>query len=292
MLSSFGPQAGADDVATALTAEGVAIVKNLLASDMVAHIRSELEPRLPSAFLGQDAFAGFKTRRLGGLIIKSPTFASLLTHPLMMGLCDRILQPHCSLYQLAATQAIEIGLGEPAQALHRDDIIYSIPQPHPEFEVLFILALTEFTAENGATRIVPGSHRWGPERVAHPEESVPAVMAAGSVVFFLGSTWHGGGHNRSTSPRLGAFAKYSLGQLRQEENQFLIAPPEVARTLSPELRGLIGYRVGSPYLGYVFEPELQELFVDFAGSLAKSYDVASEVTGELEQRGQGEKESA
>jgi phytanoyl-CoA dioxygenase PhyH len=292
MLSYFGPQAGADEIATALTAEGAAIVEHLITPDMVAHIRSELEPRMPSAFVGQDAFAGFKTRRLGGLTIKSPTFASLLTHPLMMGLCDRILQPHCSLYQLAATQAIEIGAGEPAQALHRDDIIYSIPQPHPEFEVLFILALTEFTAENGATRIVPSSHRWGPERVAQPEESVSAVMSAGSAVFFLGSTWHSGGHNRSPSPRVGAFAKYSLGHLRQEENQFLIAPPEVARTLSPELRGLIGYRVGSPYLGYVFEPELQELFVDFAGSLAKSYDVANKVTGESKQRGQGAKESA
>jgi hypothetical protein len=291
MLRYFGPQVGADEVATALNAEGAAIVEHLIAPEMVAHIRSELEPRLPSAFIGQDAFTGFKTRRLGGLTVKSPTFAGLLTHPLMMGICDRILQPHCSLYQLAATQAIEIGTGEPAQGLHRDDIVYSIPQPHPEFEVLFILALTEFTAENGATRIVPGSHRWGPERVAHPEESVPAVMPSGSVVFFLGSTWHSGGHNRSTNPRLGAFAKYSLGHLRQEENQFLIAPPEIARTLSPELRGLIGYRVGAPYLGYVLEPELQELFVDFAGSFAKSYETY-EVTGELEQRSQGEKESA
>jgi hypothetical protein len=291
MLNYFDPQVGADDLASALNAEGAAIVKNLIAPDRVARIRSEIEPKLPTAFLGQDAFTGIRTRRLGGLTVKSPTFASLLTHPLMLGVCDRLLQPHCSLYQLAATQAIEIGAGEPAQALHRDDIIYSIPQPHPEFEVLFILALTEFTAENGATRIVPGSHRWGPERVAHPEESVSAVMAAGSVVFFLGSTWHSGGHNRSMSSRLGGFAKYSLGHLRQEENQFLIAPPEIARTLSPELRGLIGYRVGSPYLGYVLEPELQELFVDFAGSLAKSYDVAHEVTGEFEQR-QGNKASA
>src|SRR5262249_16523219 len=159
----------------------------------------------------------------------------------MLGVCDHLLQPHCSLYQLAATQAIEIGAGEPAQALHRDDIIYSIPQPHPEFEVLFILALTEFTTENGATRIVPGSHRWGPERVAHDDESVPAVMPADSVVFFLGSTWHSGGHNRSTSSRLWGFWEYSLGDLRQEGKQILIAPPEVARPPSPELPGPVGF---------------------------------------------------
>jgi ectoine hydroxylase-related dioxygenase (phytanoyl-CoA dioxygenase family) len=162
--------------------------------------------------------------------------------------------------------------------------VYSIPQPHPEFEVLFALALTEFTEESGATRVALGSHQWGPDRVAHLEETVPAVMPVGSVLFFLGSTWHGGGHNHSTHPRLGVFAKYSLGHLRQEENQFLIAPPAVARTLAPELRALIGYKVGSPYLGYVLEPELRDLFVDFERSFEKSYKVA----GEIDQRIQGD----
>jgi ectoine hydroxylase-related dioxygenase (phytanoyl-CoA dioxygenase family) len=288
MLSYFGPQVGADEVATALNAQGAAIVKNVISRDTAEQIRRELEPWLPSAYLGQDAFAGFKTRRLGGLTVKSPTFANLLTQPIMLGVCDRILQPHCSLYQLAMTQAIEIGPGEPAQTLHRDDFVYSVPPPHPEFEVLFALALTEFTEENGATRIAPGSHRWEPDRVAQPEETVSAVMPAGSVLFFLGSTWHGGGHNRSASPRLGVFAKYSLGHLRQEENQFLIAPPDVARTLSPELRALIGYKVGSPYLGYVLEPELRDLFVDFDRSIEKSY----EVTGEIERRIQGDRENS
>jgi hypothetical protein len=280
MLSYFGSQVGADEVATALNAQGAAVVENVISRATAEQIRSELEPWMPSAYLGQDAFAGFKTRRLGGLTVKSPTFASLLTRPLMLGVCDRLLQPYCSLYQLAMTQAIEIGAGEPAQTLHRDDIMYSIPPPHPEFEVLFALALTEFTEESGATRIALGSHQWGPDRGAHPEETVPGVMPAGSVLFFLGSTWHGGGNNRSTHPRLGVFAKYSLGHLRQEENQFLIAPPDVARTLTPELRALIGYKVSTPYLGYVLEPELRDLFVDFEGSLAKSY----EVTGEIERR--------
>ncbi len=282
MFSRFGPQIGAHELATALDAEGAAIVEDLVAPDPLARIRGELEPEWSKALRGQDPFTGLNTRRLGGLTIKSPTFARLLLHPLMIGTCDRILQPHCTLYQLAATQAIEIGPGEPAQALHRDDFIYSIPPPHPEFEVLFILALTAFTAENGATQVVPGSHRWEPGRVAQPEESVPAVMAAGSVLFFLGSTWHGGGHNRSARARTGVFAKYSLGHLRQEENQFLIAPPEVARTLPPELRGLIGYKVSSPYLGYVLDPEVRELFVDFEQTYAKSYGVTEGVAGALE----------
>jgi ectoine hydroxylase-related dioxygenase (phytanoyl-CoA dioxygenase family) len=113
-------------------------------------------------------------------------------------------------------------------------------------------------------------------------------MPVGSVLFFLGSTWHGGGHNRSTTPRFGVFAKYSLGHLRQEENQFLIAPPDVARTLAPELRALIGYKVGAPYLGYVLEPEILELFVDLKRSAEKSYEVTSEIEGRI----QGNSESA
>src|SRR5215510_14540376 len=277
MLSYFGRQMRADEVATALIAGGAAVVEHLLSHTTTEQIRRELDPYMPRALIGKSAFAGFKTRRLGGLTIKSPTFANLLTHPLMLGVCDRLLQPHCSLYQLSYTQAIEIGPGEPAQTLHRDDLIYSIPQPHPEFEVLFALALTEFTEENGATRIALGSHRWEPDRVAHPEETVSAVMPVGSVLFFLGSTWHGGGNNRSTNPRVGVFTKYSLGQLRQEENQFLIAPPDVARTLRPELRALIGYKVGSPFLGYVLEPELRDLFVDFDRSFEKSYEVTGEI---------------
>src|SRR5215469_8180538 len=276
-FSYIGPETRPDEVAAALNDDGAVVVEQVVPRKTVARICSELERFMPRVPVGRDSFSGFKTRRLGGLIIKSPTFASLLTRPLMLGVCDRLLQPHCSVYQLSFTQAIEIGPAEPAQTLHRDDIIYSIPPPHPEFEVLLALALTDFTDDNGATRIAIGSHRWAPGRVAHPEETVPAVMPVGSMLFYLGSTWHGGGNNHSATPRLGAFASYSLGHLRQEENQFLIAPPDVARTLPRELRGLIGYRVSTPYLGYVLEPELIELFVDWERSIEQSYQTIREI---------------
>jgi ectoine hydroxylase-related dioxygenase (phytanoyl-CoA dioxygenase family) len=161
MLSYFGPETGPDEVAIALNKAGAAVVEHIIPHDIVARIRSELERYVPRASVGRDSFSGLKTRRLGGLIIKSPTFAGLLTQPLMLGICDRLLQPHCSMYQLSFTQAIEIGPEQAAQTLHRDDIIYSIPPPHPEFEVLFALALTDFTDDNGATRIAIGSHRRG-----------------------------------------------------------------------------------------------------------------------------------
>lgn len=262
MLRYFRRHAGADEVGRALQMHGTAVVEGYVARDVVERIRSEIEPHMPDAFVGRDPFAGFKTRRLGGLVIKAPTFAHLLIDPLMMGVCDRILLPHCSLYQLSYTQAIEIGPGEPAQMLHEDDAIYAMPRPHPELEVLFALALTDFTEENGATRMVPGSHRWAQDRVAQPEETVPVVMSAGSVMFFLGSTWHGGGRNKSARPRLGVFAKYCLGHLRQEENQFLIAPPHIASNLEPKLRGLIGYKVCVPFLGGVLDSEIMKIFVN------------------------------
>lgn len=262
MLEYFHRHAGADEVGRAVQAHGAAVVEGHVARDTVDRIRAELEPHLPGASLGRDPFAGFRTRRLGGLILKSPAYARLLTDPLVLGICDRILLPSCSTYQLSYTQAIEIGPGEPAQMLHQDDAIYLMPRPHPELELLFGLALTDFTEENGATRMAVGSHRWAPDRTPRPEDTVPVAMSAGSIVFFLGSAWHGGGANRSAAPRLGVFGKFCLGHLRQEENQFLIAPPDVARTLEPRLRALIGYRVCVPFLGGVLEPELMDLFVN------------------------------
>lgn len=262
MLKNFPRQAGAEQVARTVLVHGAAVVEGYVLRDTVAQIRSEIEAHLPEAFVGQDPFAGFRTRRVGGLIIKSPTLRRLLTDPLILGACDRILLPHCSCYQLSQTQAIEVGQGECAQMLHQDDAIYPVPRPHAEFEVVFGLALTDFTDENGATRIAMGSHRWGPERVPHHTDTVPAAMTAGSVVLFLGSTWHGGGSNQTDKPRLGVFVKYCLGHLRQEENQFLIAPPHVANSLEPKLRALIGYRVCVPFLGGVLDGGIMDLFVN------------------------------
>jgi ectoine hydroxylase-related dioxygenase (phytanoyl-CoA dioxygenase family) len=112
-------------------------------------------------------------------------------------------------------------------------------------------ALDDFTEENGATRVIPGSHRWADKLRPSGEQTVPAEMAKGSVLFYVGSLYHGGGANRTAVPRRGINVGYTLSWLRQEENQYLACPPDVARTLPVELAKLIGYRRGAYALGYV-----------------------------------------
>ena len=102
-------------------------------------------------------------------------------------------------------------------------------------------AICDFTADNGGTLLVPGSHTWRGERQALPSEVVAARMPAGSVLYWLGSTLHGGGANISNSWRYGVILTYSLGWLRQEENQYLDVPPEVLATLTPALQALTGH---------------------------------------------------
>ncbi len=125
-----------------------------------------------------------------------------------------------------------------------------------------MLALVDFTAENGATRVAPGSHLWDRGRTAEPEELVAAEMPAGSAVIYLGSTIHGGGANTTADKtRQGMHVSYCLGWLHTEENQYLATPLDVVRTLPRESQALLGYAIhdalaiGGGYLGAV---ELQD----------------------------------
>ena len=105
-----------------------------------------------------------------------------------------------------------------------------------------IWAVTDFTKENGATQIVPGSHLWEKDRMPKDDEIAYAEMKAGSVLLYTGTVLHGGGENISKKDiRTGVFLHYALNWLRQEENQYLSCPPEIAKDISPEIRSLIGY---------------------------------------------------
>jgi ectoine hydroxylase-related dioxygenase (phytanoyl-CoA dioxygenase family) len=156
-------------------------------------------------------------------------------------------------YQLSAPTGIEIAPGEKPQILHRDDSIYPLPEPHPEVVLNTMWALDDFTEENGATRLVPGSH--GRPIAEQPQSdddaSVIAAMPAGSVMFYVGSIWHGGGANRSDKPRLGVILEYVSAWLRPQENHLLAVPREVARTLPERLQELLGYNIFPPFMGYV-----------------------------------------
>ncbi len=169
------------------------------------------------------------------------------THPLVLGVLDHVLGS----YQLSAPQAIQIGPGETAQNLHRDDGVYPVARPHVEFVVNTMWALDDFTPENGATHCVPGSHKWTGGVPAADEPTARAAMPAGSVMFFLGSLYHGGGANTTERPRLGVILEYTAGWLRQQENQYLSVPRDVVRTLPQRLQELLGYNVHGNLIGNV-----------------------------------------
>jgi ectoine hydroxylase-related dioxygenase (phytanoyl-CoA dioxygenase family) len=202
--------------------------------------------------MGPDDFSGHRTRRTGSMIARSPSFRPLAIHPLVTGTLDQVLGDHATSYQLHLTQVIDIGPGEPGQLVHRDQWAFDFfPFPSGyEVECHVMWAMTDFTELNGATRVIPGSHKWEDKLRPQYEETVPAEMPKGSVFFYVGSVYHGGGANQSDERRLGINVGYTLSWLRQEENQYLACPPDVARTIDEDLAKLIGYRRGAYALGY------------------------------------------
>jgi ectoine hydroxylase-related dioxygenase (phytanoyl-CoA dioxygenase family) len=241
-----------DDVERELRAAGCAVVSELVPPALVDSIESELEPYVAATAVGGDEFTGFNTRRTGALLARSVGFRELAAHPLVLATLDRVLGDHATSYQLHLTQVITIGPGEPAQLVHRDQWAFDFfPFPSGfEVECHTMWAMNDFTEANGATRLIPGSHTWAAKLRPKPDETVPAEMPKGSVLLYLGSVYHGGGANRSNEPRRGVNVGYTLSWLRQEENQYLACPPEVARQLPEELARLAGYRRGAYALGY------------------------------------------
>jgi ectoine hydroxylase-related dioxygenase (phytanoyl-CoA dioxygenase family) len=258
---------GADAAVAALAEYGAVIVEDLLDAGALARINAEVDPHLAGAnperaHLNPAVawFFGKRTRHLTSLAAKSPSFAAdVMCHPLLLGVCDAILGPSCARYQVNVAHLLDRGPGSDAQLLHRDELVWvHVPRPHPELQVASITALVDFEAANGATRVVPGSHRWPQERQPEPDEVVAAEMPAGASVLYLGSTIHGGGANATPDVwRRGVHLSYVLGWLRTEENHYLGTPPEVARRLPRKAQELLGYAIhdalasGGGYLGAV-----------------------------------------
>jgi ectoine hydroxylase-related dioxygenase (phytanoyl-CoA dioxygenase family) len=233
------------EVLADLDRDGYAIVPN--AFPEVRAARAEFAALAEETPFGRDAFEGFRTRRIYALFAKTRVMDGPATHPLILGVLDAVLGH----YQLSAPTGIEIGPGEIAQGLHPDDAIYPLPRPHKELVVNIMWPLDDFTAENGATRIVPGSHRWIDERPTADTPTVDVDMPAGSALIYLGSVWHGGGANHTDSARIGVVLHYAAAWLRPVENHVLAVPPEVVATLSPRLQELLGYNIAPPFIGYV-----------------------------------------
>lgn len=237
-----------DAVVAAIKEDGFALVDHLISTEQAASIRQELTEVLARTPEGRNDFEGFSTRRIYALFAKTRVFDDLATHPLVLGVLDGVLGES---YQLSAPVGIEIGPGEKAQVLHTDDGIYPISRPHQELVLNTMWALDDFTEANGATRIVPGSHRWIDKRPDEHTETVMATMPAGSVLFFAGSVFHGGGANQTDKPRFGTILEYVVGWLRPQENHVLAVPREVVKTLPERLQELLGYNIHPPFVGYV-----------------------------------------
>ena len=262
---------------------GFVVIERLLGDDVLAAVRRGLAPHLGGKHFGRNDFEGFRTERVYNLPAFGGVFADLIEHPRILAVCDALLSPN---YLLTAAQAINIHPGENEQAFHFDDGFYQAHRPRPAISISTIWAVDAFTAENGGTEVVVGSHRWGDEVPAEAvsaidfdqqmtygrgtapptaevmrhrgDEPRPATMRVqtvamppGSVVVFLGTLWHRGGANRSGASRLALSNQYCEPWARQQENYSLSVPREVARGLSERVQELLGYSIHPPFMGHV-----------------------------------------
>ena len=241
-----------DDMIEVVEEDGVLIVDDFVGRSWLRDFNAAVQPFIDShtpRYFGVedgDDFLGRQTVRLTGVFAKVPSYVDLLLDERLLGMVDHFLGPNCGQYQLSSSEVIEIRGGETAQALHIDDVLwpaaYWLPQRLLGFTVL--VAATDFTAENGATRVVPGSHRWQhADRVAQEHEVAQAVMPAGSAVFISGKTLHGGGANTNGGIRRAVAAGFTLGWLRTQENHQLHATVEEVARLPERARQLLGYEL-------------------------------------------------
>jgi ectoine hydroxylase-related dioxygenase (phytanoyl-CoA dioxygenase family) len=255
-LQTLPPDATTATIVAAIQRDGACIVRDVLDAGTVASINAEVAPYVTQASPGHDDFTGRQTQRIGALIARSPLCRDVVMSRPILAAAEAFLKPYCSRIQLHLTQLIRILPGQGAQPLHRDRLAWGgfLPESiEPQFNTIW--ALTDFTAANGATRVIPGSQHWPKERKPLDGETVQAEMPQGSVLIYTGSVIHSGGQNRSDAARLGMNITYCLSWLRQEENQFLSCPPEIARTLEPELQELLGYTMANYALGYYSSPQ-------------------------------------
>jgi hypothetical protein len=239
-------------VAEAVKSDGAVIVDRLAPLALMDRIRDELASYMAATPTGPDDFSGSNTRRTGALIARSPACRELVAHPLSLATTGHVLG-HATNFQLHLTQVIAIGGGESAQPIHRDQWAFGFfPFPKGyDVQCNTIWAQSDFTEANGATRVVLGSNAADDGVVFHQADTEPAEMARGSALFYSGSVYHGGGANQSDTPRVGINITYNVAWLRQEENQYLSVPREVAETLPVELLRLMGYDRGAYALGYI-----------------------------------------
>ncbi|MFE3193773.1 phytanoyl-CoA dioxygenase family protein [Nocardia sp. NPDC059240] len=229
----------------AVARDGYVILPDLLSPAELDEIRESVAPLLE--LKGRNNFEGHSTQRIYSVLNKTRACDRIADHPRVLALLDRLFLPN---YLLSMLQVINILPGEQAQMLHTDDGFYPLPRPRKGLGAATIWAIDDFTAENGATDIIPGSHLWG-DRLPDGETREPVVMRAGSCVFFVGTLWHGGGANRSENSRLALTAQYCEPWLRPQEAFTLSMTRDTVRAVSEDIRRMLGYSIHPPFIGQV-----------------------------------------
>ena len=236
-----------EETAAVIGEHGHVIIDELISGEVVDQILSDMQPYIDTTPFSESEWFGNGSQRIGNLIARSPTGRQLVTNSLVLGAVSSILS-HASVVQLGATEMISLRPGCAAQYIHQDELTFD-SFPFPDDYVVScntLWALTDFTDENGATRVVPGSHA-RPRAEYRLEDTLPAVMKRGSVMIFTSKLWHAGGSNQTSEVRRAQAINYCVGWVRQEENQFLACPQDIARTLPDDLLRLMGYQIGFGY---------------------------------------------
>lgn len=257
----------------AIEEDGYSIVEGAIDPDMVDALNAELlrlEDELGIVPARND-FEGHRTVRIYNLLVHGEVFERVPVHPNVLPIVEAVLDPGCLVSSLSS---ISIGPDESPQPIHADDQLIPIPKPHPPIVCNTMWALTDFTEENGATRLVPGSHKWdhNPHYGKH-YDSIPAEMPKGSVLIWNGSLWHGGGSNQTPDRRVGIAMNYCAGYIRQQENQQLGIPHDIAKHFPSRLRELVGYSVYNGLIGHIDKRNPVEL-LDQDGDHRMVWDLA------------------
>jgi ectoine hydroxylase-related dioxygenase (phytanoyl-CoA dioxygenase family) len=232
--------------------DAAVIIDGLASIEQIDAITAEMTPFIEATPSGSDDFSGRNTKRTGALIARSPSSHTLIQHPTILGVTEKLLHRAQS-FQLHLTQVISIGPESPGQSIHRDQWAFDFFEFPSDYDVQCntIWALTDFTEANGATRLMPASQHLPNDLTHTVAETVPAEMTKGSCLLYTGKVYHGGGANTSDETRRGLNITYNVGWLRQEENQYLSVPHDLAATLPDDLLRLMGYRIGAYALGYI-----------------------------------------
>ncbi|CAB4962326.1 MAG: phytanoyl-CoA dioxygenase family protein [Actinobacteria bacterium] len=289
-LTTLAKSSSNEEVIEIIERDGGVIISDFVSPEVLAAIRDDIRAPLDAIGFGSDDFSGNRTRRLGRVFQHTKHAVDVALEPHYQAAAKHFLEVPTSCYfgsdsvemvasmQIGVTQVIEIYPGEGAQPLHRDDAIWQWRHPEGgrQARVQVMLAVTDFTAENGGTLVIPGSHKWDDERVPQLDEAVPTEMKAGSAVIFIGGTYHAGGTNNTNTPRTGLTLTLDIGWLRQEENHYLSLSREVVKEFPEEIQRLLGWGVCPPFLGWV---EFDGLMTDPSVLLGDTPPVGADLTG-------------